>query len=74
MRHKSMLMREVEAKWKQPIDVILVDGYNEYGLPALADRLGINKATLWYWYMALHIRFERYALRENEVIIVRHKS
>lgn len=71
MSRKSKLMRSVEERYNRPLEVLLPEMYNQMGLPAMADEMGINKGTLWYWLLKFGVNVRRVALAPGEVLEVR---
>ena len=59
---KSKLMRQIEKRYGKPLKDILVEKYNEGGLPKMAEEMGVSKATLWYWMLHEHVDVERRAV------------
>ncbi len=71
MARKTRLMRQVEDRYGRPLDRLLADMYNEKGLPAMAEELGVSKATLWYWLLKFGITVRRVALAPGETLEVK---
>ena len=68
---KSKLMRSVEAREKEPLEILLPAMINQHGFTATASRLEINKATLGYWLLKMGITVHRVAVRPGESLEVR---
>jgi hypothetical protein len=58
---KSRMMLEVEEKHGEQIETLLPRLYNEMGFPAMVEELGINRSTLWYWFVKIGMRIEKVA-------------
>ena len=71
MSRKSKLMRSVEERYNRPLEALLPEMYNQMGLPAMSDEMGINKGTLWYWLLKFGVNVRRVALAPGEVLEVR---
>ncbi len=74
MVRKTKLMRSVEEKYQRPLEKLLPDMYNERGLPAMAEELGISKGTLWYWLLKFGISIQRIAVAADEDVQVHKRS
>ena len=48
MVRKTRLMKQVEDHYQRALEKLLPEMYNEKGLPAMADELGISRGTIWY--------------------------
>ena len=70
MVRKTRLMRQVEEKYKRPLERLLPEKYNEKGLPGMAEEMGISKGTLWYWLLKFNIKVERRAVAPGEELEV----
>ena len=68
---KTSKMRGVERKLRRPLEDVLPEMVNEYGLSETAERLKLSKATLSYWLLKFQIRVERVALRPGEEIEIK---
>ncbi len=71
---KSKLMRSVEDRYKRPLEQLLPEMYNDMGLPAMAEEMGVNKGTLWYWLLKFGVSVRRVALAPGEMLEVRKVS
>jgi hypothetical protein len=68
-------MREVETRYQRPLEQLLPELYNERGLPAMAEEMGISKGTLWYWLLKFGINVRRVALAPGEDLqIIRERE
>ena len=74
MLKKTRLMREVEEKYERPLEQLLPELYNERGLPAMAEEMGISKGTLWYWLLKFGINVRRVALSPGEELQILRQS
>jgi hypothetical protein len=54
-------MLEVEQEHGEQLETLLPRLYNEMGLPAMVEELGLNKSTLWYWFLKIGMRIEKVA-------------
>ena len=54
-------MLEVEEKHGEQLETLLPRLYNEMGFPAMVEELGLNKSTLWYWFLKIGMRIEKVA-------------
>ena len=68
---KTKLMQGVEQKFQRPLETLLPDMVNQYGLSHAAIELGVSTATLGYWMLKLGIRYRRVALTSEETIEVK---
>ena len=66
MARKTRLMQQVEERFKQPLERLLPEMINEYGLPATASSLEVSQATLGYWLRKRGIDVRRVALAPGE--------
>ncbi|MSQ33410.1 MAG: hypothetical protein EXR60_03175 [Dehalococcoidia bacterium] len=71
MMRKTRLMRQVEDRYQRPLEKLLPEMYNEKGLPAMADELGISRGTLWYWLLKFGIHLRRVAIAPGETLEVK---
>lgn len=77
MARITRLMHEVEVRHGKPLERLLVDMVNEFGLAGTAARLqtatgtGVSKATLGYWLLKLGINVRRIALAPDETITIK---
>ena len=71
---KSKLMKSVEARYGEPLELLLARMYNEMGLIGMSAELGVNKGTLWYWMLKFECAPVRVAVRPNEQLIVRQPT
>ncbi len=71
MQRKSKLMRQVEQRYNRPLEQLLPEMYNQMGLPAMAEEMGVNKGTLWYWLLKFGVNVRRVALAPGELLEVR---
>jgi len=72
---RTRLIREVERRTGLPIKAAVRRTVQELGVAKGAQALGISKATLSYWLVALGLRVERVVLDVGEdVRIVRRGS
>ncbi|MBI2867471.1 MAG: hypothetical protein HYX97_03940 [Chloroflexi bacterium] len=67
---KTRLMKQVEERYQRPLEQLLPQMYNERGLPAMAEELGVSKGTLWYWLLKFGISVRRVAVSPNEELQV----
>ena len=67
-------MRGVERKLRRPLEDVLPEMVNEYGLTGAAKRLGVSKATMSYWMLKLGIQMMHVALAPGETIEVKRVS
>jgi hypothetical protein len=58
---KTPLMRGVEKKYSEDLEVLLPQMYNEMGLPKMSQKLGIHKATIWYWFLKFGVSIKKHA-------------
>ena len=73
MSNKSKRMREVEAEFCQSLENLLPPMITSKGLTWTAKEIGVTKATLNYWLLALGIKVRRIALAPWEKVeIVRN--
>ena len=70
MVRKTKLMQGVEQRYNKPLERLLPELYNEKGLPAMSQELGISKGTLWYWLLKFGINVRRVALAPGEELQV----
>ncbi len=73
-RQKTRLMKQVESKYGRPLEELLPDLYNEFGLPGMSEELGISKGTLWYWLLKYNVSVIRVALRPGESLEIHKKE
>lgn len=64
-------MRQVEERYQRPLEKLLPEMYNEKGLPAMADELGISRGTLWYWLLKFGIHLRRVAVAPGESLEIK---
>ena len=74
MVRKTRLMRQVEDHYQRPLEKLLPEMYNEKGLPAMADELGISRGTLWYWLLKFGIHLRRVAIAPGETLEVKRSG
>ena len=74
MVRKTRLMRQVEERYQRPLEKLLPEMYNEKGLPAMADELGISRGTLWYWLLKFGIHLRRVAVAPGETLEVKRSG
>ncbi|MBI3953405.1 MAG: hypothetical protein HY330_02715 [Chloroflexi bacterium] len=74
MLRKTRLMRQVEERYQRPLEKLLPEMYNEKGLPAMADELGISRGTLWYWLLKFGIHLRRVAVAPGETLEVKRSG
>lgn len=67
-------MQRVEKEHQRPLERLLPEMVNEFGLSATADNLGVSKATLGYWLLKLGISVRRVALAPGETLEVKRVS
>ena len=73
MANKSKLMLKVEEKFNQRLETLLPPMITSKGLTWTAKEIGVTKATLNYWNLALGITVRRVALAPWEKLeIVRN--
>tara|TARA_Y100000310_G_C20647748_1_gene797593 strand:+ start:412 stop:687 length:276 start_codon:yes stop_codon:yes gene_type:complete len=61
---RSAKMKEAELKMGgEDLEEFLPRLYEEVGLKQAAEKLGVSKATLWYWLLRLGFRIERRLVR-----------
>ena len=68
MARKTKLMQRVEKEHQRPLERLLPEMVNEYGLSTTAEELGVSKATLGYWLLKLGINVRRVALAPGETL------
>ena len=68
---KTKLMRDVEERFQRPIEKLVPEMVNQYGMSSSATELGVSTATLGYWMLKLGIRYRRVALASGETIEVK---
>lgn len=73
MVRKSERIKQIEEKYKRPIEKLLRDMYNEEGktLPAMALELGVSRSTVYYWLLRYGFKLERRALTQDETLEVK---
>ena len=74
MARKTNLMQRVEQQHQRPLERLLPEMVNEYGLSTTAEELGVSKATLGYWLLKLGINVRRVALATGETLEVKRVS
>ena len=74
MARKTKLMQRVEKEHQRPLERLLPEMVNEYGLTTTAEELGVSKATLGYWLLKLGINVRRVALAPGETLEVKRVS
>ncbi len=74
MARKTKLMQRVEKEHQRPLERLLPEMVNEYGVSTTAEELGVSKATLGYWLLKLGINVRRVALAPGETLEVRRVS
>ena len=74
MARKTKLMQRVEKEHQRPLERLLPEMVNEYGLSTTAEELGVSKATLCYWLLKLGINVRRVALAPGETLEVKRVS
>ena len=74
MARKTKLMQRVEKEHQRPLERLLPEMVNEYGLSATAEELGVSKAALGYWRLKLGINVRRVALAPGETLEVKRVS
>ena len=74
MARKTKLMQRVEKEHQRPLERLLPEMVNEYGLSTTAEELGVSKATLGYWLLKLGINVRRVALAPGEPLEVKRVS
>ena len=74
MARKTKLIQRVEKEHQRPLERLLPEMVNEYGLSATAEELGVSKATLGYWLLKLGINVRRVALAPGETLEVKRVS
>ena len=74
MARKTKLMQRVEKEFSRPLENLLPEKVNEVGLSATAEKLGVSKATLGYWWLKLGINVRRVALAPGETLEVKRIS
>ena len=74
MARKTKLMQRVEKEHQRPLERLLPEMVNEYGLSTTAEELGVSKATLGYWLLKLGINVRRVALAPGETLEVKGVS
>ena len=67
-------MQRVEKEHQRPLERLLPEMVNEYGLSTTAEELGVSKATLGYWLLKLGINVRRVALAPGETLEVKRVS
>lgn len=73
MMRKSERIRQIEEKYRRPIDKLLREMYNEERkqLPAIALELGVSRSTVYYWLLRYGFKLERMALTQDESLEVK---
>ena len=74
MARKTKLMQRVEKEHQRPLERLLPEMVNEYGLSTTAEELGVSKGTLGYWLLKLGINVRRVALAPGETLEVKRVS
>ena len=74
MARKTKLMQRVEQQHQRPLERLVPEMVNEYGLSTTAEELGVSKATLGYWLLKLGINVRRVALAPGETLEVKRVS
>ena len=74
MARQTKLMQRVEKEHQRPLERLLPEMVNEYGLSTTAEELGVSKATLGYWLLKLGINVRRVALAPGETLEVKRVS
>ena len=74
MARKTKLMQRVEKEHQRPLERLLPEMVNEYGLSTTAEELGVSKATLGYWLLKLGRNVRRVALAPGETLEVKRVS
>ena len=74
MARKTKLMQRVEKEHQRPLERLLPEMVNEYGLSTTAEELGVSKATLGYLLLKLGINVLRVALAPGETLEVKRVS
>ena len=74
MARKTKLMQRVEKEHQRPLERLLPEMVNEYGLSTTAEELGVSKATIGYWLLKLGINVRRVALAPGETLEVKRVS
>ncbi len=74
MTRKTKLMQRVEDNHQRPLERLLPEMVNEYGLSVTAQELGVSKATLGYWLLKLGINVRRVALAPGETLEVKRSG
>ncbi len=67
-------MQRVETTHRRPLERLLPEMVNEYGLTETANRLKVSKATLSYWLLKMGINVRRVALAPGETLEVKRLS
>jgi regulator of sirC expression with transglutaminase-like and TPR domain len=62
---KSKKMLQVEQEHGEQLETLLPRLYNEMGFPAMVEELGLNKSTLWYWFLKIGMRIEKVAISSS---------
>ena len=71
MAKKTRLMRQVEDQHHRPLEKLLPEMYNEMGLTSMAEELGVNRSTLYYWLLRYGVRLQRVALAADETLEIK---
>ncbi len=74
MAKKTQKMTQVEDRFHQPLERLLPEMINEYGLTVTAAQLEVSKATLSYWLLKLGINVRRVALAPGESLEIKRVS
>ncbi len=74
MARKTKLMQRVEDEYQRPLERLLPEMVNEFGLSGTAEELRVSKATLGYWLLKLGISVRRVALAPGETLEVKRIS
>jgi hypothetical protein len=68
---KTKLMRDVEERFQRPLERLLPELVNQYGLSQAATEIGVSTSTVSYWMLKLGVSYRRVALNAQETIEVK---
>jgi hypothetical protein len=68
---KTKLMRDVEERFQRPLERLLPELVNQYGLSQAATEIGVSTSTVSYWMLKLGVSYRRVALNVQETIEVK---
>lgn len=68
---KTRLMRAAEIRHQRPLERLLPELVNQYGVSGAAAELGVSKATVGYWLLKFGIQYRRIAVAPGESLEVK---